>query len=91
MWNTANRAERPIIYRTRWPDLRLMCQTPGRVGEQAAGNNWRVLRSNSALQAVVSLVKGGTGQMVGRSISVKWLSTLFPLVTFMAKYRHFHN
>lgn len=47
--------------------------------------------SSAPSQAMVSLVKGGTGQMVGRSISVKWLSTLFPLVTFTAKYRHFHD
>lgn len=26
--------------------------------------------------------------MMGRSISVDWLSTLFPLVKFLAKYRH---
>lgn len=44
-----------------------------------------------AVVALVPLVKGGTGPMVGRSISVDWLSTLFPLVTFLAKYRHFHN
>lgn len=61
---------------------------------------WTVVRrawaakGNAALLAVVSLVslvKGGTGLMVVRSISVDWLSTLFPLVTFLAKYRHFHN
>lgn len=52
------------------------------------------VKGNAALLAAVSavsLVKGGAGLMVGRSISVDWLSTLFPLVTFLAKYRHFHN
>ena len=49
------------------------------------------IKGNAALLAVVSLVKGGTALIVGRSISVDWLSTLFPLVTFLAKYRHFHN
>lgn len=44
-----------------------------------------------AVVSPVSPVKGGTGLIVGRSISVTWLSTLFPLVTFLAKYRHFHN
>lgn len=54
----------------------------------------KAVKGNAASLAVVSLVpvvKGGTGLMVGRSISVDWLSTLFPLVTFLAKYRHFHN
>lgn len=54
----------------------------------------QAIKGNAALLAVVSLVslvKGGTALIVGRSISVDWLSTLLPLVTFLAKYRHFHN
>lgn len=54
----------------------------------------QAVKGNAALLAVVfpvALVKGGTGLMAGRSISVDWLSTLFIMITFLAKYRHFHN
>lgn len=66
----------------------------GRQQSWTAVTSTQAIKGNAALLAVVSpvsLVKGGTGLMVGRSISVDWLSTLFPLVTFLAKYRHFHN
>lgn len=65
----------------------------GRVNRPAAvldSGQWAI-KGNAGLLAMVSLVKGDTGLMVGRSIIVDWLSTLFPLVTFLAKYRHFHN
>lgn len=73
---------------------------PGAAGHVYRQRRWTAVRStraikgNAALWVVisrVSLVKGSIGLMVGRSISVDWLSTLFPLVTFPAKYRHFHN
>lgn len=60
----------------------------------AAAPGQRAIKGNVALLAVVSpvsVVKGGTALIVGRSISIDWLSTLFPLVTFLAKYRHFHK
>lgn len=73
---------------------------PGAEGHAGLEQCWiavrstRTIKGNAAWLAVislVSLVKGSIGLMVGRSISVDWLSTLFPLVTFLAKYRHFHN
>lgn len=41
--------------------------------------------------AFCSLWSRTAGLMAGRSISVVWLSTLFTLDTFLAKYRHFHK
>lgn len=71
-----------------------MCGSLGQWVSRSAvvldSGQWAI-KGNAALLVVVSLVKGDTGLMVGRSISVNWLSTLFPSVTFLAKYRHFHN
>lgn len=38
-----------------------------------------------------SLRSRTAGLMAGRSISVNWLSKVFTLGTFLAKYRHFHK
>lgn len=71
-----------------------MCGSLGQWVSRSAivldSGQWAI-KGNAALLVVVSLVKGDTGLMVGRSISVNWLSTLFPSVTFLAKYRRFHK
>lgn len=64
-----------------------------RVGKSVHGKNsageqsksiWAV-KGNIALLAVVPLVKDDAGLMMGRPISVGWMSTHFPLVTFLYK------
>lgn len=63
-------------------------------GKNSAGEQsksiWAV-KGIAALLAVVPRVKDNAGLMMGRPISVGWMSTHFPLVTFLYKYRHFYN
>lgn len=66
-------------------------EQPGWRKSWTAVRGTQATKGNSALLAEVSVVKGSTGQILGRFIIVIWLSTLFPLATFLPKYRHFHN